>query len=164
MCGRLSFDIWGNCSEDSDMSSIPTGRRSSRHVWLRQHVRYCIVSRPDWDLLCTRYEDPVYRAYYNKASQSRSRLTVMHYSGLKSFTQYQYELDCMIKIRSQPPAEGSTPLIDDDIYDEMLASDIWGKVDELCCRMPPPPTFDVLVDAYDQDSTDDDDATFSIGL
>ncbi|EHA8587610.1 hypothetical protein COCNU_scaffold002811G000010 [Cocos nucifera] len=35
----------------------------------------------------------VYKAYCDKASQSRSRLMVMHCSGPKSFAQYQYMLD-----------------------------------------------------------------------
>ncbi|KAG1359237.1 hypothetical protein COCNU_08G006830 [Cocos nucifera] len=65
MC-KLSFDIWDDCLENSDMSSISTGRRSSRHVG-------------QW-----RY------AYCDKASQSRSRLMVMHYGGSKSFAQYQF--------------------------------------------------------------------------
>ncbi|KAG1331915.1 putative transposase, Ptta/En/Spm, plant [Cocos nucifera] len=50
------------------------------------------VSHLDWDLLYTRYEDLAYQAYCDKASQSRSRLTMMHYGGSKSFAQYQYEL------------------------------------------------------------------------
>ncbi|EHA8587204.1 hypothetical protein COCNU_scaffold001569G000060 [Cocos nucifera] len=68
VCERLSFDIWDDCSEDSDMSSIPTGRRSFRYMGQLRH------------------------AYYNKASQSKLRLTMMHYGGSKSFAQYQYEL------------------------------------------------------------------------
>ncbi|KAG1347626.1 hypothetical protein COCNU_06G014550 [Cocos nucifera] len=96
MCGRLSFGIWGDCLEDSNMSSIPTGRRSFKHVGWRWHVNY------------------------DKPSQSKSRLMVMHYGGSKSFAQYQYELDCMMEIRSEPPIEGSTPPINDDIYDEVL--------------------------------------------
>ncbi|EHA8590670.1 hypothetical protein COCNU_scaffold022069G000030 [Cocos nucifera] len=36
------------------------------------------------------------------------------------------------------------------------------KLDELCRYMPPPPTFDIPIDAYDRTSTDDDDATSPI--
>ncbi|EHA8590001.1 hypothetical protein COCNU_scaffold014163G000010 [Cocos nucifera] len=177
-------------------------KRSSRHVVQRWH------------------------AYCDKASQSRSRLIMMHYSGSKSFAHYQYELDRMMEIRSLSLAEGSTPPIDDDICDEVLdripiyvtelgyrvmapsssraahvscdarlheterrhaeidrrhqeeIADLWQanaelssqlqafgiKLDELCHRMPPPQTFDIPADAYDQDSTDDDDDASPTGL
>ena len=40
MYERLSFGIWGDCLKNSDMSSIPTERRSFRHVGWQWYVRY----------------------------------------------------------------------------------------------------------------------------
>ncbi|EHA8587435.1 hypothetical protein COCNU_scaffold002230G000020 [Cocos nucifera] len=123
-------------------------RNEKLEEWRRAHARerMRIIIPPGYvmPIECHVRDPYVCKAYYDKASQSRSRLTVMHYGGSKLFAQYQYELRD-IEIGQLPGwidvyqrthhwtmdewlpetrerhslVEGSTPLTDDDIYDEV---------------------------------------------
>ncbi|EHA8587913.1 hypothetical protein COCNU_scaffold003580G000010 [Cocos nucifera] len=79
------------CKHDFDIQEIDT-----------PYVREAILRHMGQLLRGFRYELHTHlkEAYCDKASQSRSRLTVMHYDGSKSFAQYQYELDRMMEIGS----------------------------------------------------------------
>ncbi|KAG1370952.1 hypothetical protein COCNU_16G000460 [Cocos nucifera] len=88
--------------------------------------------------------------YYDEASQSRSRLTVMHYGGSKLFAQYQYEL---VKRRhAETERRHQKEIADLRWANAELSSQLQAfgaKFDELYRRMPSPPTFNVPADAYD---------------
>ncbi|KAA0045294.1 CACTA en-spm transposon protein [Cucumis melo var. makuwa] len=77
----------------------------------------------DWHFLCDHYISRAFQEQSRTNKAARQKQPYNHSSGSKSFLQRQYEINQMLKLQSQPTPEGSQPLFEDEICDQVWVDD-----------------------------------------
>ncbi|XP_026450397.1 uncharacterized protein LOC113350475 [Papaver somniferum] len=78
------------------------------------------VKQEDWEKLCTWFESDEFQTSSTQGKKSRQANTTIHCTGSKPFARYREEMGKMLELRAAPTPEGSTPLTDAQICEEVI--------------------------------------------